>query len=215
VQTTAFPSAAKVGLRVFLGTIVSPTACESEADTECGKHLAGTGTFTANNPTANSLVAGSLINGRFTGENGNLKLQIALEGSVIDINLIKAQANISVTADGVAAGSMVGGAITVSEIQSNVIPAIHKTLEALVTRDCAAAAPPSCTCVDGSPMKMLLSLFDKKAPIDCKISLEEVQTNAFIETLLSPDVDLLEDVPDNDSVTVAVGVTAVKASWPQ
>jgi hypothetical protein len=86
IQTKSLTTATNAGFRVFLGTIVSPAACTNpEDEATCGQHLTGTGSFTAE--ASDALVAGSLVNGRFTGSGGTLKLKLALEGTLIDLTL--------------------------------------------------------------------------------------------------------------------------------
>jgi hypothetical protein len=218
-QTTSFDNAQNAGLRVYLGKIGTPAACvEPSNDTTCGKHLDGSGTFTLEegSPT-DSLVAGSVVGGRFRGGPGKLKLQLALEGSKIDLNLINAQVQLTATADAID-GSMnrtiVAGAITKDELEANVLPAVRTTIQSIVARDCPGTVAPDCSCVPGSTGKTLASLFDKN-PVDCQVSLDEVKNSPFIKTLLKPDLDLLPPVGENDSMSVGVGVTAVKGSFPQ
>ena len=214
VQATDLGTAKDAGLRVFLGEIVSPEAClDPEDDTTCGKHLLGTGMFTA---TANdSLVAGDIVGGRFTGGPGKLTLQLSLEGTLIALNLINAKAELTVTADGIMNG-LVGGAITKDELDTNVIPAIATTVDGIVKGDCTEPnpTPPACGCPASSTGKTLLGLFDT-APEDCSISLEEIRENSFIKTVLGPDLDILDPKGQNESLSVGVGITSVKATYAQ
>jgi hypothetical protein len=218
-QTRDFASATKSGLRVYLGEIGSPAACADPAvETTCGKHLEGTGMFTiqAGAPT-DSLVAGSVVGGRFTGGPGKLKLQLALEGSKIDLNLINAKAQIVASPtgiDGAEARSIVAGAITKEELDNNVIPAISTTIGSIVDRDCPGTVAPDCGCPAGSTGRVLAGLFDKM-PADCAITTEEIKNSPFIKTLLGADLDLLPPAGVYDSLSVGVGVTAVKATYPQ
>ena len=218
-QTKDFTNAAKSGLRVYLGTVVSPAACLDPAvETTCGKHLEGTGTFAlqADAPT-DSLVAGSVVGGRFTGGPGKLKLQLALEGSKIDLNLINARVQLAASAteiDGTMNRTIVGGAITKTELDTNVIPAIHTTIQTIVERDCPGTVTPDCSCAAGATGKVLIGLFDK-APVDCDVSQDEVKNSPFIKTLLGADLDLLPPAGEYDSLSVGVGVSAVKGTYPQ
>jgi hypothetical protein len=46
------------------------------------------------------------------------------------------------------------------------------------------------------------------------VSQTEVTTSPFIRTLLAPDLDLLDPANQADSLSVAVGITTKKATWP-
>jgi hypothetical protein len=218
-QTKDFNTAPRSALKVYLGTIGTPAACTDPAvETTCGKHLAGTGTFTikAGAPT-DSVVEGPVIGGRFTGGPGKLKLQLALEGSTIDLNLINAQVQMVASAtaiDGSMNRTIVGGAITKTELDTNVIPAIHTTIASIVDRDCPGTVTPDCSCAAGATGKVLIGLFDK-APVDCDVSEDEVKNSPFIKTLLGADLDLLPPSGEYDSLSVGVGVTAVQGTYPQ
>jgi hypothetical protein len=212
VQASALTSASDAGFRVYLGTIVSPAACTNpEDEATCGKHLAGTGQFTA--AASDSIITGTIVNGRFTGGPGTLTLKLSLEGTLITLNLINAKAEFSVTADGSIDG-IVGGAITETELNSNVIPAIATTIQNIIATDCTGGTPETdCGCTAGSTGKTLLGLFDTVE--DCAVTEAEVKESGFIKTLLGPDLDLLPPANDTDSLSVGVGVKTVKATWPE
>jgi hypothetical protein len=214
VQTESLMTATNVGFRVFLGTIVSPEACTDPLDDEtCGQHLTGTGSFTAAASTTPSLVMGTMANGRFTGKDGKLTLKLALEGTLIDLNLISARAELTVTADGITEG-VIGGAITKAELDSNVIPAVGVTIQNIIESDCTlepgAPNADECGCPSGTG-RTLRGLFDTDD--SCEVTEPEVSMSPFIRTLLSPDLDLLEPANQADSLSVAVGITTKKATW--
>jgi hypothetical protein len=213
IQTESLTTAARAGFRVFLGTIVSPAACTNpEDEATCGQHLTGTGSFTAE--ASDALVAGQIVNGKFTGSQGTLKLKLALEGTLIDLNLIEARADLTVTADGITEGT-IGGAITKTELDNNVIPAVGTTIQNIIEDDCTGTpnegGADACGCPSGTG-KTLLGLFDTDD--SCDVSQTEVTTSPFIRTLLAPDLDLLEPANQADSLSVAVGITTKKATWP-
>jgi hypothetical protein len=211
IQATSLTTAANAGFRAYLGTIVSPDACtDANDEATCGQHLLGTGSFTAAPST--SLVAGNIVNGRFTGGPGQLQIQLALEGNLINLNLIEAQAELTVTADGITEG-VIGGAIKKSDLDENVIPAVATTIQSIITDDCGQPAGQgidACGCPSGTG-RTLLGLFDTND--DCTASLVEVTDSPFIKTLLAPDLDLLDPPNQADSLSVAVGITTKKATW--
>jgi hypothetical protein len=211
IQATALTTAPNAGFRAYLGTIVSPAACTDETDeTTCGQHLQGTGSFTAQSST--SLVPGDVVNGRFTGGPGTLQIQLALEGNLINLNLIEARAELTLSADGITEG-IIGGAITKADLDANVIPAVATTIQSIIADDCgqpAGTGIDACGCPSGTG-RTLLGLFDTDD--DCTASQTEVTDSPFIKTLLAPDLDLLDPPNQADSLSVAVGITTKKATW--
>jgi hypothetical protein len=214
IQAEALTTATNAGFRVYLGMIQSPVACTNpDDDTTCGQHLQGTGSFVAE--PSDALVKGNIVNGRFTGEDGELTLKLALEGTLIDLNLIAAKAELTVTADGITEG-IIGGAITKAELDTNVIPAVGATIQNIIEDDCVGTPNEGgadlCGCPSGTG-RTLRGLFDTDN--SCEVTQTEVSDSPFIRTLLSPDLDLLEPTMQADSLSVAVGITTVKATWPQ
>ena len=192
LQTPSFSSTSGAGLEVKLGDTPSPTPCTDPAViTTCGKHLAGTGSFTvAAGSAADSGVDGTITGGVFKGGPGNLSLQIALGGSdPIDLDLIGARVKAtSLTETGIGE-AILAGAITESDLNAKVIPAVHAQLGPILTRDCQTTPPPDCGCIANSTGKTILGLFDT-TPKDCAVSIDEIKNNSLIKSLLSPDVTI-------------------------
>jgi hypothetical protein len=223
VQATSLSMAAGVGFTVYLGTIVSPAACTNPDDeTTCGQHLQGTGVFTiaASSPT-DSTLAGSIVGGGFSGGPGKLTLQISLVegGAPITLDLIGAKAKLKTfSADGEITSGVLAGGITESDLNSKVIPGIATTATNVVDKETACVAHPGadCECPDGTA-KTIVGLLDEDG--DCKVTAEEIMANDLISTLLSPDIDLLDASGEigsdgvEDSLSIGVGVTTVKASY--
>jgi hypothetical protein len=217
LQATDFTKAANAGLSVRLGEKPNPAPCTGPTDEVCGLHLKGTASFDvkATPSAADSLVKGNIVGGRFTGGPGTLALQLVLSGTAINLHLVSARASLtSVSADGIMTG-IVGGAITKTELDGNVLPAVASTVSGIVKTDCPMPKVEGCGCPSGSSTgKTLLGLFDVN-PIDCDVSLAEIKESPFISTLLGADLDLEPKGGDkqNDSLSVAVGVHSVKATW--
>ena len=224
VQTTDFTSAAAAGIQVFLGSNPQPPACNANemvscttatpaVCTGCGHHLDGTGAFSID-PTSptNAALAGPIIGGTLKGGPGDLSLQIALGGTTpIQLDLIGARAlasSISATAIGSISGTTVtggvvfGGAISASDINNKVIPAVATELTPTIAKDCTALdMPPGCGCTDGSTGKTILGLFDTNH--DCMVTTTEIQTNSLIMSLLAPDVEI------NGTMALSLGIKAI------
>ena len=228
VQTTDFTNAGAAGMQVLLGDSPNPAACNTNemytcdmstppVCTGCGHHLTGSGSFqiSANSPTDAEL-AGKFVNTTFDGGPGDITLQIALtSGNPITLNLMGAriEANdVSATTIGdptasPPTGAVLAGAISQDDINNTVLPAVQSQLNPLVMRDCnMLTMPPGCGCTDGSTGKLVLGFFDGYLgagdPADCMVSLDELQGNTLIKSLLMPDVTI------NGVMALSLGIKA-------
>lgn len=224
IQATALDNATGVGTTFYLGENPSPAACTDPNDiTTCGQHLNGDASFdvSADSPS-DALVIGQLVGGGFeTTVHGDVKLQLSIiAGSPpIELNLIGARTAYQVSADGTTlSNGRLGGAITEQEARDNLLPVIAGFVMDIVTRDCTGD-PGSC-CDAGSTGETLLDIFDPDS-MDCVVSADEVENNDLVSTILSPDLDLLDENGNfnpnsddtNDSISVGLGFTAVGATF--
>ena len=213
-QTTAFDSAGRSGLKLFLGNTadgaITPEPCTTATPPVCGQHLMGTGMFSiAPGSPTNALVAGPVVGGVFRGGPGTLTLQIALAaGMPIDLSLIGARAEArTLSATGIGSG-VIAGAIPKTDIDNNIIPAIATQLDGVLTEDmCGTAPPPLCGCMADSTGATLIDLFD--ANEDCEVSVMEIQTNGLIMSLLAPDVT----IDGVDALSIGLGFSAVGGTF--
>ena len=215
LKATDLASAGGVGMWVYLATDqITPAPCTNPDDaTTCRKHLAGTGMFTVDStgPTDAKLV-GTIMGGTFTGGPGTVTLQISLAGGApIALPLQKARAEIKgISATGFGTGSKIGGAVTQTDINTTVIPAIGETVRTSFADSCmVGGTPPSCGCMSGSTGATLKNLFDK-TPNDCMITDAEVMS--VVSGFLTPDIDLDGD-GTNDALSLGLGVTAVAGTF--
>lgn len=218
-QTKDFQNTTAAGIQVFLGDNPNPPACNPDESYDedtmmgCGHHLDGNGSFqiAANSPT-NAALGGKIVNGTFTSNPGNLTLQIALGGSdAIQLDLIGARAKASgisetMIGSGNTGGVVFGGAVTKEDIDNEVIPAIQKQLEPTIAQDCPGA-PPDCGCMDGSTGKTIINLFDTDN--DCKVTVDEIKSNALIAATLAPDVT----IDGKQALSIGLKATAVKGTF--
>lgn len=225
MQTKDFSNTTAAGIQIFLGddATVMPPACapgemyNETTKTGCKKHLDGAGMFTidAQSPT-NAALGGKIVGGTFTGGPGDLSLQISLGGTdAIQLDLIGARVKGSMLSETMLGGVVFAGAITKTDIDTKVIPAIQKQLEPLIARDCSALdTPPGCGCADGSTGKTILGLFDTKKADgsegkDCAVSVDEIKTNSLIVSLLAPDVT----IDGKQALSLGIKASAVKATY--
>ncbi|HTM21013.1 MAG TPA: hypothetical protein VL172_10910, partial [Kofleriaceae bacterium] len=240
IKATALTMATGVGSWIYLGdpATATPAPCTDELDTVCGHHLDGTGTFTTDAASPNDArVSGHIIGGQFTGGPGTVTIQIALtEGSAdaVTLNLIGARMVGNVTADGMGSeGSpaKLGGAITDSDLHEHVLPALQGILSDNIDKYCTGIdnGTDACGCEDGSTGRTLLDLFDETDTNgdpnpDCMVTLEELEANSLISSLLAPDVDLLDGdgnfnprkdgVKDSLSLGIAFTTTTADFTYP-
>lgn len=220
VQADSFTAQSAVGVGFYFGDTanITPKPCTDDTmRATCKQHLAGTGSFSiAASAPRNPPLVGPIANGTFTtAASGKLSVQIAVTGAPIAVNLIAAKAQISqITADGIAKG-IVGGAISATEMDSNVLPAIQAQLSAVLTRDCGPLADrnpaANCSCAAQSTGLSLISgnLSFDFAPKDCNVSVEEIKTQPAIGALLKPDI-MIDGQP---GLSVGLGFTAKKATF--
>lgn len=210
LQTKSFASSGGTGLQVKLGdaATATPAPCASMTDTVCRKHLEGTGSFAvaAGSPD-NAAVAGKIVGGTFNGGPGDISLKIAIgspEG--IQLDLIGARAKATGMSETGIESIILAGALTQQDLNDKVIPAIHAQLVPLVTDDCPGTTPPDCGCMAGSTGRTILNLFDT-SPKNCVVTKEEIQSNALIMSLLSPDVT----IDGKAALSLGIKVKATKA----
>lgn len=212
LKATDLVNASGVGLHVHLGDNPNPPACADANDMVCGKHLTGTASFDiATGSPPDATLVGRIMAGKFTGGPGTVTLQIALSGGVpIDLPLQKARAELNgVTATGWTSGK-IGGAVSQTDINTNVIPAIGNTVRSSFDETCdVGGTAPGCGCVAGETGETVKNLFDK-TPADCTITDAEVM--AVVSGFLTPDIDNDGD-GTNDSLSLGIGVTGVAGTF--
>jgi hypothetical protein len=218
LKATGLTTAVDAGGWIYLGDNPSPEPCTTADPPVCGQHLSGQGTFdvAASSPT-DAVLHGDIIGSKLTGGPGKVTLELAL-GDIdpITVNMIGARMEVNVATTALTSGK-IGGAVTQAELDNNVLPAIVTVMDESISEDCLGAAPTCCT--EGSTGETLIDLFDEDD--DCAVSLEELRTNDLISSLLSPDVDLLDENGDfnprvdevKDSLSLGIGFSAVGASF--
>jgi hypothetical protein len=187
--------------RVYLGT---PTP---------NPVLTGGGMF-AVDPTAPSGTAlrGSITGGRFLGGPGIVPLRLGLVPGdpPVQIQLVGARVQADCTSLGCSNGK-IGGGVPRAQVDSSIIPALARAMQAVIDASCTISTPDSCS----ATARNLLALFDSNA--DFRITADELRANFLIAALLAPDVDLLKangrpgNDGVNDSLSLGLGFTAKEA----
>jgi hypothetical protein len=131
----------------------------------------------------------------------------------IVLNLVGARMEVEVSATGLASG-VVGGAITETERDDVLFPAIYMYIVSVVDDDCGAG-----TCTPDSPGETLVELFDSDG--NNKVSYEEFTMSLLVSSLFASDVDLFDASGAfnprtdgiKDSLSMGVGFSAVNATF--
>jgi hypothetical protein len=203
-------TAANATFTLYKGANPMPTPCANAQDTVCRKHLAGTGSFAvdATAPTDTPL-AGAITAGKLTAGPGHLTIQFTLADTApVMITLIGARVELSAVTATAVTGKL-GGGISVTDINTKLIPAMRDSFDAQVMKDCTMLqSPPTCGCPTNSLGKQLVGLFDT-TPNDCSISLSEVQNSSLIMSLLAPDIT----VENMQALSLGIGVHAVPGGF--
>ncbi|HTL36899.1 MAG TPA: hypothetical protein VL326_27375 [Kofleriaceae bacterium] len=210
IGTTSFYQADVATLATFAGSDPSIAPCASDADTTCRKHLDGTASFNVLTDPIGSALRGSFAGNTFAGSQGKLVVRIALLGSEpIDLVMMASRATLAMTDATKIADGTIAGAVSKEDIDAKVIPAVHANVSATAAAQCTApTSPPACGCPSGSDGKQALMIFDK-SPVDCSISLQEVQDSSLVQALLAPDVE----INGVRALSLGVKITAVPASF--
>lgn len=222
VQTTDFTNnTAGAGFSVKFGENPMPAACTDPADpTTCGQQLKGGASFTvsADSP-ANASLAGTVTNGTFNAGPGNVGLQIAIGTTTISLSLVHARAKITgMTTDGIS-NIIVGGLVTVSDLNTQVGPAIKSAVDNILATDCTGTPKTpanKCGCPAGGTGEKVINLLDgdlAPADKDCVISVDEILKAPVIAAVLTPDSCSQDTCTAADSLSIGVQVQAVKATF--
>ena len=147
---------------------------------------------------------------------GNVPVQLDLGGGPFTLELTQAKIRATCYASGCRHGK-VSGALTASDIDQVLVPALQSAFQAVVIRDCPNGTE---SCASDSEGQTLLEIFDGGDSGDGNgsISEDEVRENSLLTTLLAPDLDLRKanGKPGKDGVMDAisfgVGFESVKAT---
>jgi hypothetical protein len=153
----------------------------------------------------NSVIAGSIANGHFTGGPGAVRIQMVLMGQPVEIDLVGVRLEADVSKQGCANGKL-GGGITVDEFHKKLLPALADGLDQVVKADKTAAGT-------------ILPVFDTDQ--DGAISSAELENNLLLKLVTSPDLDLLDASGKfnprqdgvKDSLSVGLGFSCVPATF--
>lgn len=213
MTTTNFTDATGAGFTIYIGDNPGTEPCTDPEDpATCRQHFDGSTTFDimAGSPT-DGQVAGSFSSSGFFGDDGTLNLQITLSPGAdpISVHLVNAIARLQqIDETGIMEGN-IAGAIPEDDINNEILPAVVDLITDLVAEDCAPDDG-GCNCTPDSGGETALGFFD--GDDDCAVTLEEIQNNALIGSLLAPETDTNADGV-KDALSMGVGINAVGADF--
>jgi len=209
VQATALADATGAGFSTFFGADPLPLPCAAVND--CGKHLLGTGTFNIDDTKPVGMqVPSSIAANVLTGAGGSLPFRLVFGTELIDLLIERAHVELTSLVDGGFGPGRIGGAIKGSDVNTLLYPAVQKSLQTIVTRDCTGLGA-DCGCTVQSAGVQVLAAID--ANKDCAVPLAEVKANATIAGLLQLDVSIGADPNIKDGMSVAFAITGKKATF--
>jgi hypothetical protein len=186
-------------------------------DPQASPDLSGHGTFTvAADSPRDAIFAGSVAAKAFAG--GPSAIAIALPqgpGSTPAIvHLVAAHATAGVTSTTCANGRL-GGAVPMTDVNDVILPALANALDARLVADGCTADASACSSSD----RTLLSILDTDG--DRVITADELRSNAIVQAVLKPDVDVLgaDGSPGQDgakdSISIGIGFTCAAAKFSE
>jgi hypothetical protein len=215
-QTKDFVNTGNAGITMKFGANPVPAACGT-GDTTCGKHLKGDATFTIATGSPNDPpLGGTIVNGTFNSQAGDLTLQIAIGTSTapIEMNLVHARVKAtSISETGIMSANL-GGLLLQTDLMTKVAPSLQAQVSALLTTCTDLTVPPDCGCTGNTKLLLQTLDGDNGTPPDCMISVEEVLSNKLIKPLLSPDACSKDSCSTPDALSLGLKVEAVKATFP-
>lgn len=167
----------------------------------------GTDAFTLNSAVSTEPLVGRIGGGTYTGGPGEVAISLTVGSQTIDVTLRGARVRASITGDGVE--GKLGGALSLEEINNEILPAVAGFVDDAVQNDCTAGT--GCSCESGSVGGTLQEFFD--ADGDCSISATEIKDHDLVKAAMRPDVDLLGDDGTADSMSFGVGFHGVRAEF--
>ncbi len=140
-----------------------------------------------------------------------VRLQISESAPPLSLDLIQARVEATVDADG--CSGRLGGAVTMAQIDSELIPSVVTMMNAAIARD------PGCPahCESGTSAALIIDVFDTN--MDGHVTETEIRDSSIIKTLLSADLDLLDASGaiggdgEADSISLGLGFDCVPASF--
>jgi hypothetical protein len=187
-----------VSWRVYRGTADGPPAFD------------GSDTFDIAAGDASEPVLGPIVGGAFgahRGGAGRLALEIAVSDTDPPIALDLIGARVQAEIDDAGCSGKLGGAVTRTDVETVLIPTVVSMMNAAIARD--PGCPDACTA--GSTAALVVEVFD--ADMDGMVTAQELLANSFIQSMLAPDVDLLDDDGVAESISIGVGFDCVAATF--
>lgn len=235
LQATDLSDASAAGFWVYIGDDPSNAPCDGD---DCGQHLDGQTSFSIHpdSPTEAGVV-GDISGGSYEGGPGDVSLTIDFIEAIpaLTVDLVGARVEIDdVSEDGLVSGR-IGGGLTIDQLHNDIAPVAADALTDVIDEECEGPQGDEDNGEDdenGSPcgcpedqefLDTIIGLLD--VGDTCEVEAVDIIENNLLETVLSADVDLLNedgqydpthpDDPDHqaDSISLGVGFSAVGAEF--
>ena len=175
----------------------------------------GTDSFTLGDGTSSPIIgrtSGGFYEATKDGA-GALTVRLQISEAAVPLALDLIAARVEATVDETGCSGRLGGAVTMEQIDRELIPSVVTMMNAAIARD------PGCpeACESGTSAALIVDVFDEN--MDGMVTETEIKDSSIIQTLLSPDLDLLDAsgafAPDDvaDSISLGVGFDCVPASF--
>lgn len=183
-----------------------------DTDGDSSDNFSGRERFAVDRAPGRGTMTGMIVDGNLHVAAGRVPLAVTFPGLGQRFIVELSAATVRATIDEHGVTGTLAGAIAADEIRDTVLPLLHAGLSNIVARDC-----PDGVCIADSFGETLVESFDVDG--DGAISYAELAGSALLASLLSPDVDLLDENGQpctrcdgvKDSLSIAVGFTAVPA----
>src|SRR5262245_37713150 len=144
LQADSLTTATTAGFVTWKGANSMPMPCSSAADTVCRHHLAGTGTFDlAADSWHDNALTGPIASSTLTAGPGDLTLQFPLFPNMpLTVTLIGSRVHATALADASIGMSLLGGAVSQSDVDMKLIPAVAAGFAPIIARDCSMLTNP-------------------------------------------------------------------------
>jgi hypothetical protein len=207
VETRSLEDAGGVGVQVSLG---------QDLDDDPSDNHSGSEPLSLDRSVEAGLMSGTVADGQLIVELGTAPLALTFPGfgERFIFPLTGARMEATITEDGII-GS-IGGAVSVENLNTQVVPALLEGFRRAIARDCSTGQ-----CEEESFGLLLVEVFDDNDPFDYVITEEELRNSSLFDAFFAPDMDLYDEegnyAPGCDSVdeslSITVGFAAVRADF--
>jgi hypothetical protein len=207
LRTVSLANADAAEFVTYRGIDPSPLPCAGSDGFDCGRHLMGTGKFTALGAPGLIACSGPIRDSALICGGGRLPIRLVLAGGVADVMALGVRARSPSVADSSSWLLDLGGAISAAQVNTAVYPALAQGLTHHIESDCSGTGP-SCGCKANSSGAAATGL---DIDHDCIVSVSDLRASP-VASLLAPDIDTDGDLAP-DALSFALHLHFVSATF--